>query len=54
MLTVEQQIAHMKSKGITFDLVSEEDAVAHLRTKCQFFRIYAYRKLFPQTRRRPA
>lgn len=48
MLTDEQQIAHMKSKGITFDLVSEEDAAAHLRTKCQFFRIYAYRKLFPK------
>lgn len=46
MLTVEQQIAHMKAKGITFDLVSEEEAARHLRTKCQFFRIYAYRKLF--------
>lgn len=46
MLTVEQQIAHMKAKGITFGLVSEEEAARHLRTKCQFFRIYAYRKLF--------
>lgn len=46
MLTVGQQIAHMKSKGITFDLVSEEVAAAHLREKCQFFRVYAYRKLF--------
>ena len=48
MLTTEQQIAHMKSKGITFRFVSEADAAAHLRTKCQFFRIYAYRKLFPK------
>lgn len=48
MLTVEQQIAHMKSKGIAFKLVSEEEAAAHLREKCQFFRIYAYRKLFPK------
>lgn len=46
MLTVEQQIAHMKDKGITFDLVSEEEAAKHLRTKCQFFRIYAYRRSF--------
>ena len=46
LLAVEQQIAHMKSKSITFDLVSEADAAAHLRTKCQFFRIYAYRELF--------
>ena len=46
LLTVEQQIAHMKAKGITFELCSEEEAAAHLRTKCQFFRVYAYRKLF--------
>ena len=46
LLTVEQQIDHMKSKGITFDLVSEAEAAEHLRTKCQFFRVYAYRKLF--------
>ena len=46
MLTVDQQIAHMKAKGITFDLVSEAEAAAHLRTKCQFFRVYAYRRNF--------
>lgn len=48
MLTVEQQIAHMKTKEITFNLVSEGEAAAHLREKCQFFRVYAYRKLFPK------
>ena len=26
MINVDQQIAHMKAKGITFDLCSEEDA----------------------------
>ena len=46
MLNVDQQIAHMKAKGITFDLVSEAEAAAHLRTKCQFFRVYAYRRNF--------
>ena len=46
LLIVEQQIVHMKAKGITFDLCSEEDAAAYLRDKCQFFRVYAYRKLF--------
>lgn len=46
LLTVEQQIAHMKEKGITFDLCSEEEAAKHLREKCQFFRIYSYRELF--------
>ena len=46
LLTVGQQIAHTKSKGITFDLCSEKDAAKHLREKCQFFRIYAYRRNF--------
>ena len=46
LLTVERQIIHMKTKGITFDLVSEEDAAAYLRDRCQFFRVYAYRKSF--------
>lgn len=46
LLTVSEQIAHMKAKGITFDLCSEAEAAEHLRTKCQFFRVYAYRKLF--------
>lgn len=46
LLTVEQQIAHMKSKGITFELCSEEEAAEHLCAKCQFFRVYSYRKLF--------
>ena len=41
LLTVDQQIAHMKDKGITFYLCSEADAAGHLRAKCQFFRIYA-------------
>lgn len=30
MLSVERQIAHMKSKGITFDLVSEVEAASYL------------------------
>ena len=46
LLTAEQQIAHMKSKGIAFDLCAEAEAAAYLRDKCQFFRVYAYRKLF--------
>lgn len=46
LLTVEQQIAHMRSKGIAFDLCGEPEAAAYLREKCQFFRVYAYRKLF--------
>ena len=46
LLTVEQQIAHMKSKGITFDLCSEEEAAAYLADRTYFFKLYAYRVLF--------
>lgn len=34
LLTVEQQMAHMKEKGIIFGLCSEEEAAKHLREKC--------------------
>lgn len=46
LLTVPEQIAHLKSKGVTFDLCTEQEAARQLREKCQFFRIYAYRNLF--------
>lgn len=48
LLTVGQQIAHLKSKGMTFCLCTEGEAAEYLRTKCQFFRIYAYRRSFPK------
>lgn len=46
LLTVEQQIAHLKAKGVTFDLCDEEEAATYLSGKCNFFRVTAYRKLF--------
>lgn len=46
LLTVGEQIAHMRAKGITFDLVSEEDAAAYLADRTYFFKLYAYRELF--------
>lgn len=48
LLAVDRQIAHLKDKGVTFDLVSETEVIEYLRIKCQFFRLYAYRKLFPK------
>ena len=47
-LTVEQQIAHMKSKGITFDLCSEAEAAAYLRDANNYLRTASYRKLYPR------
>lgn len=45
-LTVEQQIAHLKSKGVTFELCSEDEAAKCLRDKTYYFKVAAYRVLF--------
>lgn len=45
-LTVKQQIEHMKSKGITFDIVSEEEAEQYLENNNYYFKIKAYAKMF--------
>ncbi|HIY84413.1 hypothetical protein [Rubneribacter sp.] len=36
----------MKSKGITFNLCSEDEAAAYLTDRTYFFKLYAYRDLF--------
>lgn len=46
MLTVDQQIAHLKKKGITFNSCTEKDISKYLAEKCQFFKVMSYRKLF--------
>lgn len=46
LLTVEQQIEHLKSKGVTFELCSEEDAARYLSERTYFFKVAAYRSLF--------
>lgn len=46
LLTIEQQINHLKLKGIKFELCPEDEAVAYLRDKCNFFKLASYRKLF--------
>ena len=43
MLTVPEQIARMKEKGIRFDLCSEEDAAAYLEENNNYFKVSAYR-----------
>ena len=37
ILTIEQQIEHLKQKGVAFELCSEEEAADYLRDKCNFF-----------------
>lgn len=43
LLTVEEQIEHLKSKGVTFGLYSEEDAAEYLAERTYFFKIAAGR-----------
>lgn len=43
MLTVSEQISHLKDKGITFNLYSEEDAAEYLTYNNNYFKLAAYR-----------
>lgn len=45
-LTVEEQIEHLKSKGVTFELCSEKEAAECLSEKTYYFKLAAYRTLF--------
>lgn len=45
-LTVEEQIEHLKFKGVTFELCSEEEAAECLSDKTYYFKVAAYRALF--------
>ena len=46
ILTIGQQIEHLKLKGVKFELCSETEAASYLRDKCNFFKLVSYRKLF--------
>lgn len=46
MLTVNEQIEHLKSKGVTFDLCSEDEAARYLSAANNYLRVVSYRKLY--------
>ncbi len=46
MLTAKQQVEHLKSRGVRFELCSEEDAVEYLSDANNYLRAAAYRKLY--------
>lgn len=46
MLTTEEQIERLKSKGVKFDACKEAEAKAYLEQKCYPFKALSYRKLF--------
>lgn len=47
-LTASEQINHLKSRGVHFSLMSEDDARAYLEKNSNYFRLRAYRLGFPQ------
>lgn len=44
MLNVEEQVQHLKDKGITFQLVNENEAKEYLRNNNYYFKLTSYRK----------
>ena len=48
MLSIEGQILHLASKGVRFELMSQEEATKYLRDNNNYFKLRAYRKNFPQ------
>lgn len=46
MLSVEEQIEHLASKGVKFNIVSKDDATEYLYKNNNYFKLRAYRKNF--------
>jgi abortive infection bacteriophage resistance protein len=53
MLSVNEQIEHLKEKGITFNLFSEHDAAEYLRSNNYYFKLTAYRKNYDKRKSGP-
>ena len=49
-LSIEQQIEDMKSKGICFDIISEQEAARYLKNNCYYFKLKTYEKNFEKYR----
>ena len=46
MLNLNEQINHLKNKGIKFELISEVDAKNYLKENSNYFKLTSYRKKF--------
>lgn len=46
LLSVGDQVAQLKEKGVTFELCSEEDARSYLSDRTYYFKLRSYRTLF--------
>lgn len=47
-LTASEQIDHLKSRGVHFSLMSEDDATSYLEKNSNYFRLRAHRLGFPK------
>lgn len=50
LITAAQQVAHLAERGVRFDIMAPEDAVAFLRDKNFFFKVKAFAKCFSRYR----
>ena len=48
LLTIDQLISHMKSKGITFNIISENDAKVFLQENNYYMKLASYRENYPK------
>lgn len=48
MLSTEGQIAHLKARGVAFELCDEQEALEYLRANTYYYKFAAYRVLFPK------
>ena len=48
MLSTEGQIAHLKARGVAFELCDEQEALEYLRANTYYYKLAAYRVLFPK------
>ena len=46
LLSIDEQIAQLKEKGVTFDLCSEEEAKGYLADRTYYFKIRSFRTLY--------
>lgn len=53
MLSIEEQVAHLEERGVSFKACSKEEAATYLALKNNYYKVVSYRKLFPIRRGGP-
>lgn len=50
LISAERQVTHLAERGVRFDIMDPEDAIAFLRDKNFFFKVKAFAKCFSRYR----